>query len=446
MRVRGLGIIVLAAAAAGGVPADPARAEDLMELYARAREMDPVFLAARYEQGIAAERLRESRAGALPAVSATASAARVRQDIRSSDNPLFVEGVTDFYDTDYALSVTQPLYRSEVLRRIPQAEAEVRLAEARFAAAGLDLMFRLAQAYFNVLAAADNLEFAVAERTAIRRQLEETEQRLGSGLARITDAHDARSRYALAEAAEVEAQDLLEERRRALAEITGAPPERPKVLSERHPLAGPQWPEVGSWLEAAMFRNPAIKAREAAVEIAGREVARQRGARLPTLDFVASYRSTDSGGTVFGAGNEIGTTDLSLRLAIPILDSGRIAALAEAASLRHRVALQELELEKRKVEREIRAAFRGVQSGATRAEALGKTVFSQSAALAAKEEGLRAGLETGVAVLDARRDLYRARRDLAQAHYIYILDTLKLRQTAGLLSVEDLEGINAYLQ
>jgi outer membrane protein len=446
MRVRELGIVVLTVTAACALGPAPALAEDLSELYARAREMDPLYLAARYERQIADQRLKESRAGALPLVNANASASRVRQDIRHSDNPLFAVGESDFYDTEMSLSLTQPLYRAEVARRIPQAEAEVRLAESRYAAAGLDLMFRLAQAYFNYLAAQDTLELTVAERTAIRQQLDETEQRLGSGLARITDLHDARSRSALAEAAEVDARDALEERRQALAEITGDPPDQVKTLSERFPISGPQWPEVGRWLETARFQSPILKAREAAVEIAQRDVERQKGARLPTLDFVASYRTSDSGGTVFGGGNEIFTTDFALRLGIPIVDSGRYSALAQAASLRHRVVLQELEQEKRRVEREIHASFQGMISAMTRVEALAKTVFSQSAAVASKEEGLRAGLETGLAVLDARRDLFRARRDLAQAHYVHILDGLRLRQTAGVLSAEDLDRINAYLQ
>ncbi len=87
-----------------------------------------------------------------------------------------------------------------------------------------------------------------------------------------------------------------------------------------------------------------------------------------------------------------------------------------------------------------------MMSGITRVEALQKSVFSYQAALAAKEQGLRSGLNTGLDVLDARRELFSARRDLAQARYVYILDNLRLKRSVGVLDVDDLAQINAYLQ
>ena len=81
-----------------------------------------------------------------------------------------------------------------------------------------------------------------------------------------------------------------------------------------------------------------------------------------------------------------------------------------------------------------------------RVEALLKSVFSSEAALAEKEEGLRSGLNTGLDVLDARRELFAAKRDLTQARYVYILSGLRLKLSAGTLGVDDLEQIDAYLQ
>ena len=63
-----------------------------------------------------------------------------------------------------------------------------------------------------------------------------------------------------------------------------------------------------------------------------------------------------------------------------------------------------------------------------------------------KDEGWRAGLNTGLAVLDARKDLYSAKRDHALARYLYVLNSLKLKKAAGSLSLRDLQGINAYLE
>jgi len=421
-------------------------AADLMEEYARALESDPTFQSARLEREIADEVLRESKAGVLPLVQASAEEAKVYQEITDSDNLLFVEGKSDFFNQSFTLSLTQPLYRQDMFLRMDQARAEVRQAAAVFTAAEQDLMYRVTEAHFGLLAARDDVEFAVAERIAIQRQLQEAEERLGAGLVPITEVHEVRARFALAEASEIDARDLLEERRMAIAEITGAIPEDPGGLGESFPLVVPDRTDPDAWVEAALFQNPAVKAREAAVEVARGEVRLQRSARLPTLDLVASYGSRDSGDTFGRGGNDIASTDVAIRLAVPVFEGGRVASRTRAATLRQRIRLQELELEKRAVERTTRTAFQGVMSAITRVQALQKSVFSGEAAVASKEEALRSGLDTARSVLDARRELFLARRDLARAHYLYILSGLRLKQAAGTLSVRDLEQINAYLR
>ncbi len=436
----GLGVLLCGAAP----PRAPAA--DLVTLYLRGVEFDPTFQAARAERELADEALRESRAGVRPLLSLNASDAKVFQNIRSSETPLFTPGRTDFFVQDFSISLTQPLFRSDALHRIPGARAGVKRGEAELAAAEQDLMFRVAEAVFNYLAAQDDVELSTAEREAIRRQFEETEQKLGSGLATITDVHEAKGRLAVAQAEEIDARDRLEEGRQAIAEITGDTPHEVKILSAGLPLVQPDSPEVDAWLQRALFQNPRVLALTAALDVSREETKVQRGGYLPTLDFVASYDNNDAGGSIYGGGNEIANQQYALRLAIPLYDGGRTAALVGAATLRQAIAEQALEREKRSVDRQTRAAFQGVVSGVARVEALASSVFSREAAVVAKEEGWRAGLNTGLEVLDSRRDLFRSRRDHARARYLYVLNSLKLKQAAGILSVRDLEEINAYLQ
>ena len=263
----------------------------------------------------------------------------------------------------------------------------------------------------------------------------------------LTDVHEARARFALAQAKEIDAKDALEESRQAIAEMTGEPPEDVKKLSETFPLVAPDRPDVEAWVKAALFQNPTITAGEAAVEVADRESRRQRAAYRPHLDLVASYDDVRTGGATIGSGgNTIQSGNLALRLGIPILDGGRSAALSQAASLRHEMAIQDLEKTKRRVERETRAAFQGVIGGMTRVQALTQSVFSGESTVSAKEQGMRSGVNTAHELLDARKDLFSARKDLAQSRYLYILNSLKLKQSAGTLQVEDLRQINAYFQ
>ncbi|MCP3980038.1 MAG: TolC family outer membrane protein [bacterium] len=435
-----LALAVLGSATAGS------QAETLFELYQRARDYDPTYQAARLERQVADELLSESQADVRPTISANADASKVYQNIGESDSFLFTPGRSDFFNTAYSVSLTQPVYRSQNFRRVDRAEAEVRQAVAVLEAAQQDLIFRLAESHFGLLSATDNLEFAEAEKRAIERQLAETEERLTAGLATMTDVHDARGRFALAAAAEIQYTTEVDDARLALAGIVGGIPARTATLSEAFRFVPPEREDVESWVEAALFRNPVVRAREAAAESAEEEMRRQKGARLPTLDLVTSYGDSDSGGTEFGGGNEITTTSIGLRLAVPLYDGGRATSLTQSASLRHRVALQELEREKNRVERETRTAFQRVMSSAQIVDALTQSVFSYEAALAQRTERMRAGLTTGLEVLDARRDLFRAKRERTRVIYRYILDSLRLKQSSGALAVTDLQQVDAFLQ
>jgi outer membrane protein len=440
-RVVSIGFL-LSTLAAGSV-----QATDLLELFTRSLEFDPAYQSARYRRDLAREVMREARSGRLPSITANAESSKTWQSIKSSDNILFQEGSTDFLSQTYSISLTQPVYNPDAQARVPQARAVDRRAAAEFAAAEQDLIYRLAEAHFNVLAARDGLQFANAERVAIEKQLDESEQRLASGLGRVTAVHEARARFSLARAAELDARDRLEQSRRAIAEITGALPQELTALSESFPLVEPDQTDVEVWVQAAMFQNPSIQALLEAVEVENHEIRRVRGTgRMPRLDLVTAYNARDSGGTVFGGGNDIGTTDVTLRLSIPLYDGGRTHAATRTAVLQKQIRTQELEIEKRRVEKQTRDAFEVILSSITRVDALGQSVFSQEAALAAKQEELGAGLATRLEVLDITKDLFSARRDLAEARYVYILNSLRLKQAAGILSVDDLRQINAYLQ
>jgi outer membrane protein len=438
-------IAVLAALVLCAAAPEPS-APDLMTLYLKAVEFDPTMQSARSERQVAVESLHESRAGALPTVAANVSESKTEQNIKTSESPLFTVGKTGYYTTNFSISLTQPVYRSSSFNRIPEARAGVRRGDAEFAVAEQDLIYRVAEAVFNFLAARDELAFTSAEREAIGRQLEETEQKLGSGLAKLTEVHEARGRYSVAQAAEIDAGDRLEESRAAIAEITGDAPTDLKILSDGLPLVQPDSPDVAAWLQTALFQNPKIVSATAALDMARHEVNVQRGAYKPTLDFVAAYNDNDAGGTVYGGGNNIANRELSLRLAVPIYDGGRTPALVASAALKQNIAAQALERETRGVERQLRTAFQGVVSGIARVEALEVSVLANKAAVVGKEEGWRAGVNTGLAVLDARKDLFAAERDHSRARYLYILSSLRLKQAAGVLSIRDLEEINAYFQ
>lgn len=423
-----------------------ARGETLVEAYQLARQSDPKFKAAQFEYKANGTAIDQARAGFLPTARFEIDKIETRQRILSSNNPIFGAGVTNFPTDTQTLSVTQPIFRKDVIERFAQAKAVVRQAEFAVLASEQDLQMRTTAAYLSVLAAADALELATAERQAVGKALDLARERLKGGLGTITSQHDAAARHAAAQAREIEAQSRVRDARQGLREITGKLIENLQSLRAEFALEAPDPAVVERWIDVALVQNLGLKVKREAVEVASQEVERQRAGHFPSLNLLLSHNRRDAGSTLFGGGSNVETTDLTLRLSVPLFEGGLTSAVTREAAFRFQKSQEEHELERRAVERATRAAYDGTLSGVSLVRALKQSVVSQESALEAKQQGFKSGLFTLLPVLDATRDLYLAKRDYALVRYEYLLSTLKLKQAAGTLSEADLDRVGAALQ
>lgn len=424
----------------------PAFGEDLAEIYLQARQSDPKFNASRYEFETATFSEPQARAALLPTAGFEATHQSTRQNIISSRNAVFGSGSSQFPTDNFTLTLTQPVYKLSAWRGYAQAKAKVKQAAATLSAAEQDLMLRTATTYLNVLAAGDALQFVVAERDAIKRQLDLVQQRFASGLVAIASLHDAKARHAIKDADVVAARNDLDDKVQALRELTGKTTRNLKPLRDGIPLDQPQPDNIDHWVELAQRQNLLLEARRLAVEVAQQEVAKQRAGHAPVLDLVVTGNRKNTGGSLFGGGSDVGTTDVMLRLNVPIYSGGMVSAVTSEAASRYQGSLEDLERDLRQTVRQTRAAYQGVTGGTVRVQALAQGVLSSESARELKTEGYKAGLETILQVLDAERDLYAAKRDSAKARYELLLNRLRLKQAVGTLSEEDLAGVNQLLK
>lgn len=426
--------------------AAPVAAQGLQEVYALARQNDPKFRAVQAEVKASGMAIDQARAGFLPTVKLDVEQTETRQRILASQNPIFGAGVTNFPTYNHTLSLLQPIFRKDVIERFEQAKAIVKQAEYTLLAAEQELQLRTSTAYLVVLAVTDSLTLARAERDAVGKVLETAREKLKMGLGTITSLHDASARYAITQARVIEAESKLRDGREGLREITGKPADKLQPLRDEFPIETPEPADVQRWLETALEQNLVLRARREAVEVARQEVERQRAGHFPSLNLLVNHNRKDAGSTLFGGGSDVETTDVTLRLTIPIFEGGMTSAVTQEAVYRHQKAKEEYEQELRSVERVTRASYDNTLSGASLVEALKQSVIAQQSALEAKSEGHKAGLYTLSAVLDAQRDLFLAKRDYAQARYEYLLGRLKLKQAAGILAEADLAIVGAALQ
>jgi len=420
-----------------------AAATTLFDVYQLAINNDPQYRSAEAAYLAVLETKSQSRAQLLPLINLSANTSKNKQDTISSG--FFTLGTRRFNSSGYTLSLNQPLFNYDYFVQLRQSESAIGEAKANLSAAQQALMVRISERYFDALAALDGLEFARAEKRAIDRQLEQTRQRFEVGLIAITDVHEAQAAYDLVTAQEILAENLLASQYEALAEITGHYHKMLALLSPKTPLITPEPADIGKWGDTALNQNFQLLAAEFAYQNAREEIKRQRAGHLPTLELNASLTYRDSKGGNFG-NNESEDQAIELRLNMPLFQGGSTSSRTRQAQRLADQSHEGFEQQRRATLRQARDAYLSVLAEINRVKALGQAVVSAQSALDATEAGLEVGTRTTVDVLDTRRELFRAQRDHARSRYDYILNTLRLKEAAGILTTADLELINSWLE
>lgn len=438
-----LAVLVLATAVAAG----PARGQSLLDAFEAARASDPRLRVAQAEFLAVQASIDQARAGFMPIARLDFDQLETRQKTLSSQSSLSTgSGGIKFPTTTRTLSITQPVFRKDAIERMAQARAAVRQAQYVMLAAEQDLLLRTTSAYLVLMATQENLELARTEREAVGKALEFARERLQAGLGNVINQVDAQARFALTQAREIEARNKVLDARQGLREITGMSFENVRTLRDDFKPQSPDPASVDSWLETALSLNMGLSARRESVEVAQQEIERQKAAHYPSLNLLLQNTLRDGGNGIFGGASKVTSTELSLKLSVPLYEGGLTTASTKEAVHRLGKARAELEAERRAVERGVRTYYDGVLVGVGLVEAYRQSVLAQARALEAKELSHKAGLITLLPVLDAQRDLFLARRDYEQSRYEYLLNRMRLQQATGTLSELDLQEINEALK
>lgn len=406
----------------------------LLDIFAEAERSDPGYRQAHANLDAVLENVVQARGNMYrPVIGINGSGVRNRQDIEAAFGRT---GRSKFDSRSLGIQMTQPVFYFDRYLRIEQANEQVAQAEVQVSIALQDLIIRVAERYFDILAAQDNLRFAEAEQRSLQEQLRQTEQRFEVGLTAITDVQEARSGFDRARANVIVAGNALENAIEALRETTGVYEDQLKVLEANLPLERPEPEDVEEWANLAQRQNLNVTAAELGSAVAEQEIRVQRAARMPTLDLVGEYGHRQSGGQ-FGD-NTVNAGSIGMQLNIPIYAAGQIGSRTRQARYRHDEALAQLEGARRGALRQARQAYLGVLADISSVKALEQAVVSSETALESIQAGFEVGTRTAVDVVIAERTLLQSRRDLARARYDYLLDVMRLKQAAGTLSPEDL--------
>ena len=435
-------ITLLATLIAGASLSMTAHSADLLQIYRDALANDAQFASARASLSAGQEKITQGRANLLPTLGVGGTAGRTSQEVQTSQT---VSG--DWKTNGYTITLAQPLVRWANWELYQQGKLSTAISEAQFAQAQQDIIVRVSQAYFDVLTSQDALASIQAQKVAITEQLASAKRNFEVGTATITDTHEAQARYDLAVAQEFAGINDLEIKRAALQQIIGKPAGALAGLRAGVKLNAPQPAQIDTWVSSAEAQNFNVLSQEFAVEIAKREIKRNRAGHLPTLDLIAT-RARNSQGASLTSANTSTTSNVNtigVQWNMPLFAGFAVdSRVREAISLEDK-ARADLENTRRTAAQGARQAYLGVNNGLAQVKALEAAEISSQSALESNRLGYQVGVRINIDVLNAQQQLFSTRRDLAKARYDTVMNGLRLKSAAGTLKEEDLASVNGLL-
>ena len=441
------------------------QAQDLFNILQLALENDPTLKQAEATYRANRENMIQSRSALLPSFGVGGRTSRVTagpsDDIfRTVTDPetgqsqrVLVQSAHSFQpglnNHGWGVNLTQSVVNLASWYNFQSARASNRAGAVNLAAQEQDLIMRVATAYFDVLRAQELLETNLQEEAAALRSLEQTQQREEVGLVAITDVYDSQAAYDLARNTTILQRDFLRSRFEALEAITGQPHSDIDELIPEFPIIEVEG-SLTDWEDQAEDNSLAIAAAEFNLDASRKTLRARKSDHLPTIDFTGSFNHNVTA-PITQAGIQVGggafdQTSLGLAINIPLYQGGALSSRRRQAQYNVIAAQESLELTKRQLTQNIRNAYRRVNTDVLVIAQRQQSIVSSQTALDATELGAEVGTRNIVEVLLARQNLYRALRQYADARFDYVLDTLILKQVAGILTPQDVIDLNQWLR
>lgn len=431
-------IAAITAGILGSLQAPAAWSLDLAEAWRLAAKNDPELSAAQFSMLADREARPQARSALLPNVQLSANTANQQRHIQGA-------GSENYNNHGWSASLTQAIFRPSEYFQYKGAKALTQRVESEFAARQQNLIVRVSSAYFDVLRSEDNLESARAEEKALESQYEQARERHEVGLIAMTDVHEAQAAHDLARVARIVRAGELDVAREVLESLVGSPFQDTSRLADEMPALPPDPSDREAWVQAALEGNHSLRAARHASDAAREDWRARKSEHLPTVDFVASHDRSVQGGVSF-LGGKLENQTYSLQLRMPLYMGGLTQSRVREAEHRIGAAHAQFDDVMHQVREDIRVLHRMASTDVLNIKALKQSIVSARSALEATETGYEVGTRNVVDVLQAKRRVFAAERDYANARYDFLINTMRLKEAAGTLGPEDVEALNQWLK
>jgi outer membrane protein len=426
----------------------PVSSENLLDIYNEALQNDPTYRAAEYSYLADKEIVVQGRAALLPSLTLSGS---------TNWNEYYQDKQLQQQYNSFSSSarITQPLFRLDTWFQFRQARSLTDAAEADFAYEQQNLLVRTADLYFGVLRAIDNLNAAISEEKAIKKQLDQAQQRFEVGLSAITGVQEAQLAFDLSKASRINIEGKLFSSREALNALIGREIFSLSELGDTLVVSNPSPVSKEKWVELALTNNFQLKAsylRKKAAKNSARSAASNH---LPKIDIVGTESESETnqfnyeGLNFNGQGIPVpaitGRRNFGIQFSMPLFQGGAVSSKRKQAYLKYDQATENTLFAERKVIQEVRSQYSNVLTLVANVTAQTQAVKSATSALEATQVGYKVGTRNVVDLLQAEKNLYSAEKNLSNAKYDYILSNLRLLLASGTISPSEIISINSLL-
>ncbi len=419
---------------------------DFKQVYQSALEQDANIRASRAAADSGRERLPQARAGLLPQVSA--SAGRNFNSLGTTTPNILGElGTTNdrYFSDNKTLQLRQPLMNMQRWLQFEQAKSMVAETEATLDRDLQNLVVRVAGAYFEHLMADEQLELVLAQKRMYTALVDAAKKGIAAGSGTRTDIDDAQARLDMASAQELEARQNQDQTRRQLEVLINQPVGSVAKLNVAAlKLVGPLPANLDEWTQKAEKNSPEMKALQARLEAARREVSKSQAGHLPTLDAIAQWSNSGSE-NITRINSRYENKSIGLQLNVPLFSGGYVNSTIRQAVAEQTRAEETLEALRRDLGVRVHKEYRGVSEGVMRVRALEQAARSAEQMLQSTQMSNKAGSRTQLDVLNAQQQYTMALRDLAQARFVYLMSKVKLASLAGDEALASVDEVNASL-
>ena len=425
------------------------QSENLLEIYNEALENDPTFKAAEYSYLADKQIVVQGRAALLPSLTLSGS---TNWNEYYQDKQLQQE----YNSFSSSARLSQPLFRLDSWFQYKQSKSLTNAAEAEFAFEQQNLLVRTAELYFGVLRAIDNLNAAISEEKAIKKQLDQAQQRFEVGLSAITGVQEAQLAYDLSKASRISIEGKLFSAREALNALIGREIFSLDELGEGLLVEVPTPTSKEQWVDLALENNYQLKAAYLRKDAARNNARSSASNHLPKIDIVGSKSESETnqfnyeGFNINGQGVPVpevtSRRNFAIQFSMPIFQGGAVNSRRKQAYSEYERTNENTLFTQRRIIQEVRSEFSNVLTLVANVTAQKQAVISATSALEATQVGYKVGTRNIVDLLQAEKNLYSAEKNLANAKYDYILSNLKLALASGTITPGDLVRINSLLR